>query len=219
MMTRILVIEDEKALREVISEVLRSQGFEVVAADDGLQGITEFKKGAFDLVLADVLLPKIDGFTVCEMIRQSSSVPIIILSALDSDSDQLQGFSLLVNDYITKPFSVHILIKRIEAVLRRTHKDVPENVLTHDSLRVDTRGRKVFVSGEEVQLTAKEYDILELLLKHRGKVFSRRELLSLVWDYDHFSDEKIVNIHIMNIRNKVGDCISTVRGIGYRIDA
>ncbi|MBQ9868321.1 MAG: response regulator transcription factor [Ruminococcus sp.] len=214
----ILVIEDEAAIREIITVPLEAQGYKVTAAADGLEGITAFRSAQFDLVLLDIMMPKIDGYTVCEMIRKVSDVPVILLTALDSEEAQIRGFDTLADDYITKPFSVKLLLKRIEAQLRRSAPHSDDDCIRYADLVVSEAERSVTVAGNQVTLTHLEFEILLLLLKNKGRVFSRDDLLNLVWGYDFTGYEKGVNFHIMNLRKKLkGDYIETVRGVGYRI--
>ena len=214
----ILIIEDEAAIREILTVPLESQGYRVTTAADGLEGINAFRNGEFDLVIVDIMMPRIDGYTVCEMIRNESDVPIVILTALDSEEAQIKGFDKLADDYITKPFSVRVGLKRVEALLRRTSPEKTDDVIRYRELTVSEVERSVTVSGKEVTLTHLEFDILLLLLKNKGRVFSRDDLLNHVWGYDFAGYEKGVNFHIMNLRKKLGaDYIETVRGVGYRI--
>lgn len=215
---KILIIEDELAIQNILAEPLRAKGYKITAASDGLAGINAFHAQNFDLILLDIMLPKIDGYTLCEMIRKESKVPIIILTALDTEDDQMKGFDLLADDYITKPFSIKIVLKRVEAMLRRTEKKSELDMICYRDIQISEAERQVFVSGQEISLTHLEFDILLLLMKHIGKVFTRDELLNLVWGYDFAGDEKGVNFHIMNLRRKLNvDCIETVRGVGYKI--
>ena len=214
----ILIIEDEAAIREILTVPLEAQGYRVTTAADGLEGINAFRNGEFDLVIVDIMMPRIDGYTVCEMIRNESDVPIVILTALDSEEAQIKGFDKLADDYITKPFSVRVVLKRVEALLRRTAPEKTDDVIRYRELTVSETERSVTVSGKEVTLTHLEFDILLLLLKNKGRVFSRDDLLNHVWGYDFAGYEKGVNFHIMNLRKKLGaDYIETVRGVGYRI--
>ena len=217
MAKKILIIEDEQAIRNILSEPLTCAGYEVVTASDGLEGIRSFRAQPFDLVLLDILLPKINGYGVCEQIRQESQVPIILITALDSEDEQVRGFDLLADDYITKPFSIRLVLKRVEAMLRRSGYE-EEAVLRYRRLELSEIRREVHVDGREIALTHLEFDILLLFMKNIGRVFSRDELLNLVWGYDFAGDEKGVNFHIMNLRRKLGvDYIETVRGVGYKI--
>ena len=165
-------------------------------------------------------MPKLDGYTVCEMIRKESNVPIILFTALDDEESQMKGFELLADDYITKPFSMPLVLKRIEAVLRRSTEITNKaTILTHNGIQIDTENYKVFVSGNEIELTAREFEILRLFMENKGRVFTRQQIMDTIWNYDYFGDDKIINTHIKNIRKKLGvDCIETVRGVGYRID-
>lgn len=215
---KILIIEDEVAIQKILSEPLTFAGYKVTTASDGLEGINYFHEQDFDLILLDILLPKIDGYTVCEMIRQESQIPIIILTALDSEDAQIKGFDKLADDYITKPFSIKLVLKRVEALLRRTSSDMISDSIRYREITLSETERKVTVSGNEVVLTHLEFEILLLLLKNKGRVFTRDDLLNFVWGYDFVGDEKGVNFHIMNLRRKLNvDYIETVRGVGYRI--
>lgn len=217
MHNKILIIEDEKAIQKILSEPLSHAGYAVTAASDGLEGIRAFHAQPFDLILLDILLPEIDGYTVCEMIRQESMIPIILLTALDAEDDQIRGFDLLADDYITKPFSVRLVLKRVEALLRRSSVQDDRNFLRYREIRLSETTRQVFVKDREVPLTYLEFEILLLFMKNKGRVFSRDDLLNLVWGYDFAGGEKGVNFHIMNLRRKLRtDYIETVRGVGYR---
>lgn len=217
-MKKILIIEDETSIRKILSEPLVCAGYEVTEASDGLEGINAFHGQKFDLILLDILLPKIDGYTVCEMIRQESRVPIVLLTALDAEEDQIRGFDKLADDYITKPFSVRLVLKRVEALLRRSAEDTETDVIRYREITLSETERQVYVFGNKIPLTHLEYEILLLLLKNRGRVFTRDELLNYVWGYDFAGYEKGVNFHIMNLRKKLNvDYIETVRGVGYKI--
>ena len=198
---------------------MEDAGYQVTLADDGMDGIAAFHKDSFDLVLLDIMMPRLDGYSVCEMIRNESSTPIILLTALDDEDNQMKGFNLLADDYITKPFSMPLVLKRMEAVLRRARSGEKSSVLVYQNVQLDTENYKVFVEGKEVTLTAREFDILRLLMENQGRVFTREQLLDIIWNYDYLGDDKIINTHIKNIRKKLGvDCIETIRGVGYRID-
>ncbi|KPC76759.1 transcriptional regulator [Thermoactinomyces vulgaris] len=214
----ILVIEDDLDIQELIQEFLLSQAYDVTVASDGLEGIRIFKEKPVDLVILDVMLPQLDGHSVCKMIRDQSNVPIIMLTALGEETDQLKGFELGVDDYVSKPFSFNVLIKRVEAVLRRTHRTEPSQRLSYNGLVLDTEGHTVTVGSKKPDLTAKEFDILHALLRNRGKVLSRDMLLNQVWGIDFYGDPRVVDTHIKNLRKKLGSSyIQTVKGIGYKI--
>lgn len=217
----ILIIEDETSIQNIIRAFLEDAGYTVVLAADGLEGIEQFRANRPDLVLLDLMLPKIDGFAVCEILRKESQVPIIMLTALDDDASQMKGFDALADDYITKPFSMPLVVKHIEAVLRRAEQGagVETNILRYKDLTLDTDSFTVLVKDESVSLTIREFEILKLLLENQGRVVSRERLLDTVWGYDYIGDEKIVNTHIKNIRKKLGvDYIETMRGAGYKIE-
>lgn len=220
MKERILIIEDETAIQTILAELLTDAGYDVEVAGDGLEGITKFKEQEYSLVLLDIMMPKISGYAVCEMIRRESDVPVIMLTALDEEAAQIKAFELKVDDYITKPFSVKLVLLRVEAVLRRMKEKQSsehETILSGENIQMDRTSRKVSVYGKEVALTHKEYELLELFMLHPGQVFSREHLLDRVWGYEIVCEEKTVNIHIMNLRKKLGiDVIETVRGVGYR---
>ena len=218
---KLLIIEDEAAIQSLLSELLTDAGYTVEVAGDGLEGITKFREQSSSLVLLDIMMPKIDGYTVCEMIRRESKTPIIMLTALDEEEAQVKAFELKVDDYITKPFSVRLVRMRVEAVLRRVqereNKELAD-VLSWGNIRLERSSRSVTVSGKAVGLTNTEYGLLELFLLHPGRVFTRDNLLNQVWGYDFVGEEKTVNIHIMNLRRKLNtDCLQTVRGVGYKL--
>lgn len=216
-MKRILVVEDEPEIQELLAAYLRHEGYEVTAAGDGMEAIDVFRAGSFDLVLLDIMLPKIDGFGVCELIRRESSVPIIMLTALDGEAEQLKGFDLQIDDYVPKPFSMPVLLRKIAAVLRRAGGNQESERLCCRNIRLDLDERSCRVEETPVELTQREFDLLAELLKAPGRVFTREVLLNRVWGYDFMGDARIVDSHIKNLRKKLqSDCIETVRGVGYR---
>lgn len=220
MNANILIIEDETEIQNILRELLTDAGYTADTAGDGLEGITAFRQKNYDLVLLDLMLPKINGYAVCEMIRKESCVPVLMLTALDEEDDQVKGFDVLADDYITKPFSIRLVLKRVEALLRRACKEQREEdggILSHGKIQIDPASLKVYVSGREISLTKLEFDLLYLMMRNKGRVFTRDELLDLVWGCDFTGYDKAVNIHIMNLRRKLdADCIETVRGVGYR---
>ena len=219
-MKKILVVEDEKDIQNILKAFLENAEYKVETADDGLEAINLIQKNNYDLILLDIMLPKIDGFTVCEMIRKNSNVPIIILTALTDEESQLKGFDKLADDYITKPFSMPVLLKHIEAIFRRTNNSNENtSILKYKNITLNTENYEVYVDNQKVTLTFREYEILKLFLENQGKVFTRDNILNSIWNYDYFGDDKIVNTHIKNIRKKLGyEYIETVRGVGYKID-
>ena len=219
-MKKILVVEDEKDIQNIIKAFLENAEYKVETADDGLDAINFIQKNNYDLILLDIMLPKIDGFTVCEMIRKNSNIPIIILTALTDEESQLKGFDKLADDYITKPFSMPVLLKHIEAIFRRTNNSNENtSILKYKNIILNTENYEVYVDNQKVTLTFREYEILKLFLENQGKVFTRDNILNSIWNYDYFGDDKIVNTHIKNISKKLGyEYIETVRGVGYKID-
>ncbi len=220
MSKHILIIEDEIDIQNVLKAFLEEAGYSIDTASDGIEGMTAFHKGQYDLVLLDIMMPKVNGFAVCEMIRKESTIPVVMLTALEDESDQIKGFDLQADDYITKPFSMPLVLRRIEAILRRGNIDEAEKkILACQNIQLDLESYQVFVSGEPITLTAREFEILKLFLENPGRVFTRNNLLDQIWNYDYMGDDKIVNTHIKNLRRKLGvDCIETIRGVGYKID-
>lgn len=220
MKEHILIIEDEKAIQSVLYELLIEAGYLVTLADDGLEGLSQFRKQTFSLVLLDIMMPKIDGYAVCEIIRRTSHIPIIMLTAMDEEEAQVKAFELQADDYITKPFSLKLVLMRIEAVLRRTKaKTENHTILISNGIKLDTAEHTVKVNDTEIYLTQLEFDILEVFMKNPNRVLTRDMLISQVWGYDFTGDEKAVNIHVMNLRRKLSvDCIQTVRGVGYKFE-
>lgn len=216
---KILVIEDDLDIQEIIGEFLSASGYLVEVAGDGLKGIEKFNGSKFDLVLLDIMLPKIDGFVVCEIIRRTSKTPIIMLTALEEEQDQIKGFELKVDDYITKPFSVNLLIKRVEAVLRRSQSTADESRLSFEDILLDVNCFKVWIGGQDIELTAKEFELLKIFIKNQGRILTREVLLNQLWGYDFFGDVRVIDTHIKNLRSKLNvDYIKTIRGVGYKLE-
>lgn len=215
-MKRILIVEDEPDIQELLGTYLRDAGYETAAAGDGAAALAAFENAPFDLVLLDVMLPKLDGFEVCRRIRQSSQVPVVMLTALDGEAQQLRGFGLNIDDYVTKPFSMPVLLEKIRVILRRSG-EAAESRLHYRDLVVDLDTREAALDGRPLDLTAREFELLRTFLAAPGRVFTREMLLSRLWGYDFFGDERVVDSHIKNLRHKLGrDYIETVRGVGYR---
>lgn len=220
-MQKILIVEDDLSIQALLHDFIEEAGYAVSLATDGVEALSKFSEQPFDLVLLDIMLPKIDGYGVCEVIRQKSTVPIIMLTALDGEQEQVKGLDLQADDYITKPFSMPVLIRKIAAVLRRASKqdDAPKTI-SYKDLTLDLDGYKVYTGTVSVDLTPREFEILRELLTHQGKIMTRQNLLQMLWKYEFFGDERIIDTHIKNLRKKLGgaDYIETVRGVGYRID-
>ncbi|WP_330694365.1 response regulator transcription factor [Intestinibacter bartlettii] len=219
MSTKILIIEDEIDIREGISEFLSEVGYEVTQAGDGQEGIDLFKEDKFDLVLLDIMLPKINGFGVLNQIREIGNTPVIMLTAMNDDYSQIMSFNSEADDYITKPFSVIILQKRIEALLRRSQKTENTNKWIYKDIEVDFLGFSAKKNGEFVDLKPKEIKLLELLIKHKKQVLTRTQMLDNLWDIDEAPNDRVIDVYIKNLRKKLElDCIVTVKGIGYKFE-
>ena len=220
-MQRILVVEDDFDIQELLQIFLQETGYEVDIAGDGVEALSIFIDGKYDLILLDIMLPKIDGYGVCELIRKQSDVPIIMLTALNGEDDQIKGLDLQVDDYITKPFSMPILIRKIAAVLRRSSQGTVESYqsITYGNLLLNCDGYTATMNGNTFELTQKEFEILRELLTHQGRILTRQNLLDKLWRYDFYGDERVVDTHIKNLRKKLGiGFIQTIRGVGYKID-
>ena len=220
-MQKILIVEDDIDIQELLRNFLQEVGYEISIANDGMEAISLFSTIHFDLILLDIMLPKIDGFTVCELIRKQSQIPIIMLTALSSEDEQIRGLDLQVDDYITKPFSMPILVRKIGAVLRRSSM-IPEQehqTIAYKNLVLDMDSYTAVVDGASFDLTQREFEVLRELLLNQGRVLTRQNLLDKLWKYDFYGDERVVDTHIKNLRKKLGiDFIQTIRGVGYRID-
>ena len=218
-MQKILIVEDDADIQDILKNHLIDVGYEVVVASDGVAGIAMFDD-TINLILLDIMLPKIDGYGVCEVIRKRSQVPIVMLTALADEENQLRGFEQQIDDYIPKPFSPKILLCKIEAILRRrTTENQKQFLLIYKELSIDIDGFHVYQSGNEVVLTSKEFSLLRLMVENQGRVFTRQMLLERLWPDDLEVEDRIVDSHIKNIRKKLNaDYIKTIRGVGYRID-
>ena len=182
-----------------------------------MEALSLFAQQTFDLILLDLMLPKIDGFGVCELIRQQSPVPILMLTALDGEQEQLRGFGLNIDDYVTKPFSMPVLLEKLRVILRRSGSAAAQSCVRYRDVLLKLDEREALLSGRPLELTAREFDLLHTLLAVPGRVFTREMLLSRLWGYDFYGDDRVVDSHIKNLRRKLGrDYIETVRGLGYR---
>ncbi|HTL40327.1 MAG TPA: response regulator transcription factor [Pseudolysinimonas sp.] len=226
-MTRILIVEDEPSLSEPLSFLLRREGYETEVAGDGRAALTIFDRAGADLVLLDLMLPGLPGTEVCRELRSRSSVPIIMLTAKDSEVDIVVGLELGADDYVTKPYSSRELLARIRAVLRRRVEleDADDGVVEVGAVRMDVERHSVAVEGREVNMPLKEFELLELLMRNAGRVLTRGQLIDRVWGSDYFGDTKTLDVHIKRIRSKIEQNPSeparlvTVRGLGYRFEA
>ncbi len=222
---RVLVVDDEKLIVKGIRFSLMQDGLDVDCAYDGEEALDKAKTNQYDLILLDVMLPKMDGFEVCQQIRDFSDVPIIMLTAKGDDMDKILGLDYGADDYITKPFNILEVKARIKAIMRRgrkqEEKEAPSNVLEKSDMKIDRESRRVYIEGKEVNLTAKEFDLLELLAMNPDKVYSREQLLNLVWGYEYPGDARTVDVHIRRLREKIEKLPSNPKyvytkwGVGY----
>ena len=216
-MKHILIVEDEPDIQELLRAYLEDAAYGTAAAGDGVVAMALFGAQPFDLVLLDLMLPKIDGFGVCELIRRQSQVPILMLTALEGEEQQLRGFGMDIDDYVTKPFSMPVLLEKIRVILRRRGSAEEDNYLQYRDLSLNLDAREALLEGRRLELTAREFDLLHTFLAAPGRAFTREMLLAKLWGYDFYGDERVVDSHIKNLRRKLGrDYIETVRGVGYR---
>ena len=219
MKINILIVEDEKEIREGVSEYLSEVGYNVISAEDGMQAIELFKNSKIDLVILDIMLPKANGFVVLNKIRQESNVPVIMLTAMSDDYTQIMSFDEEADDYITKPFSIIVLHKRIEALLRRGVKVSENKKWCYGDIEIDFEGYSARKNGETIDLKPKEIKLIELLLKYEGKVLTRAQILDNLWNIEESPNDRVIDVYIKNIRKKLLlDCIVTVKGIGYKFE-
>ena len=222
-MYKILVVDDEVNIRRVVREYAEFEGYEVAEAENGMEAVEMVKSEDFDLIVMDIMMPKLDGFSTCKEIKTYKTIPVIMLSARGEEYDKLFGFELGIDDYVVKPFSPKELMARIKAVLKRNNvseSTVPEK-LVFEGLEIDIAGREVYVDGEKASMTPKEYDLLFYLVKNKNLALTRDKLLEEVWGYDFFGDDRTVDTHIKMLRNSLGQYrkfIVTLRGMGYKFE-
>jgi len=218
----ILIVDDESRMRKLIKDFLMAKGFSILEAEDGEKALEVFEnyKNNISLILLDVMMPKLDGWSVLRQIRQESKVPIIMLTARGEEQDELFGFELGVDEYISKPFSPKILVARVEAILKRTGKSVKE-VTDYNGIEIDKEGRTVKVDGKQIELSLREYELLTYLVDNKNIALSRDKILNNVWNYDYYGDSRTIDSHIKKIRHKLGKkgkYIKTMRGVGYKFE-
>lgn len=218
---KILIADDEARMRKLVSDFLKREGYSVMEAEDGKRALELFySEQNFDLVILDVMMPELDGWSVCRKIRESSQIPIIMLTARSEEADELLGFNLGADEYITKPFSPMILVARVKALLRRLSNG-KRDVKLYDGLKIDETGHVVYVDEKIVDLSPKEFELLVYFTDNEGIALSREQILNSVWDYDYFGDARTVDTHVKKLRLKLGDkgdYIQTVRGLGYKFE-
>ena len=222
-MARLLIVDDEMRIRELIKKYAKFEGYEVDEAADGMEALEKCRSNDYDLVILDIMMAELDGFSVCRELRKNRPVPVIILSARGEEYDRIHGFELGIDDYVVKPFSPRELMMRVAAVLKRTGSigKAEKEVYEHDGLRVDFTGRQVVLDGEALSLSPKEYDLLFYLVRNRGVALSRERLISQVWGMDFYGDDRTLDTHIKLLRKRLGRLsgrIVTLRGVGYRFE-
>ena len=225
-MPRILVVDDEPDICQLIRRYAEHDGFETVGVGDGTEAVEICRKQHFDIIIMDAMMPIMDGFTTTRKIREENDIPVLMLTARGTEYDKLYGFEVGVDDYVTKPFSPRELLARVNVIIRRHSKDndLSDNknpVLIYGGMKIDTLGHDLYLDNEKIDLTAKEYDLLLYLVKHKGMVMTRNQLLSGVWGYDSFGYDRTVDWQMKLLRGKLGkyrDMIQTIRGVGYKFD-
>ncbi len=219
---RILVVDDESRMRKLVRDFLSRNGYEVLEAEDGEKALDIFfGDKSIDLIILDVMMPKMDGWQVCAEIRKTSQIPIMMLTARTEERDELQGFQLGVDEYISKPFSPKILVARVEAILRRTNAGSAEDYIEINGLVVDKVAHEVYVEGKQVELSFKEFELLTYFVENQGIALSREKILNNVWNYDYFGDARTIDTHVKKLRSKLGEkgsMIHTIWGLGYKFD-
>lgn len=220
---KILVVDDESRMRKLVRDFLTRSNFDVIEAEDGEQALEIFfREKSIALVVLDVMMPKLDGWQVCREIRTYSKVPIIMLTAKGDERDELMGFQLGVDEYISKPFSPKILVARIEAILRRTNQLGQEERLSCHGIEVDKTAHQVWIDGQPIELSFKEFELLTYFIENKGVALSREKILNNVWNYDYFGDARTIDTHVKKLRSKMGEkgeLIKTIWGMGYKLEA
>lgn len=219
---KVLVVDDEDRMRKLVRDFLVRKDFTVLEAKDGEEALDVFYDNQdIALILLDVMMPKVDGWQVCREIRSQSKVPIIMLTAKSEEHDELLGFELGVDEYISKPFSPKILTARVEAILRRTNPELSESILESGDVSLDRNAHVVKVAGEEIELSLKEFELLEYFMQNKGIALSREKILNNVWNYDYYGDPRTVDTHVKKLRSKLGESrglIKTIQGMGYKFE-
>ena len=215
----ILIVDDEKLLRDVVKEYCLNDNYNVYEAENGLEALQVLEKENIDLIVLDIMMSKMDGYTFFKQMKEKENIPTIVLSARGEEYDKLLGFDLGIDDYLTKPFSPRELMARIKAILKRSNNLVEDNIFIYQGLKVDFKGRVLYIDNEEVYLTPKEFDLLTYFIKNPNTAITRDQLLNKVWGYDYFGDDRTIDSHIKILRNNLGkyrDLIITIRGVGYK---
>jgi len=220
-MKKILIVDDEEKIRDVLREYAEFEGYEVAEADDGFKAIEMARRYDFSIIIMDIMMPKLDGFSAVKEIRKFSDVPVLMLSARSEEYDKLFGFELGIDDYVVKPFSPKEVMARINAILTRSIREDSIDILTFKGLKIDLSGREVYIDDNKVNLTPKEFEVLVYLATNKNKAITRETLLSEIWGYEFYGDDRTIDTHIKMLRNNLGkyrDYIETVRSVGYKFN-
>ncbi len=229
-MKRLLIADDEEKIRRIIKKYAEFEGYEIEEAEDGMQALDICRKKEFDLIILDVMMPELDGFSTCKEIKKLKDIPVIMLSARGEEYDRIHGFELGIDDYVVKPFSPKELMMRVNAVISRYQKtentvasqEIPHEIYKREGLLVDFTGRLVQIDGKRVDMTPKEYDLLFYMVRNKGIALTREKLITEVWGYDYFGDDRTLDTHIKLLRSSLGEYrkfLVTLRGVGYRFEA
>lgn len=220
-MYRLLVVDEEDKIREVLKEYATFEGYEVVEAKDGMEAVNICREQSFDLIIMDVMMPRLDGFSACKEIKKFSDTPVLMLSARSEEYDKLFGFEIGADDYVVKPFSPKEVMARVKVIINRHKPEKPDSVIKIDGLEIDIAGRNVFVDGVRAEMTPKEYELLFYLVRNKNIALSREKLLTDVWGFDFYGDDRTIDAHIKMLRTSLGkyrDHIVTLRGLGYKFE-
>ncbi len=218
---RILIVDDDEQIRDLLEFDISSSGYITDTASNGEEGLKKALENKYDLILLDVMMPKMNGYETSAEIRKISKVPIIMLTAKSEEKDELMGYEIGIDEYITKPFSPKILVARVEAVLRRSTQDMEDNLIEAGGIKIDKSAHIVTVDGENIELSFKEFELLEYFITNQGVALSREKILNNVWNYDYFGDARTIDTHVKKLRSKLGDCgdyIKTIWGMGYKFN-
>ena len=220
-MFKILIAEDDRELRQLFAHVLTKNGYTVLGVSNGEEALAALEQSYYDLIISDIMMPKMDGWEVCKQIRKDSKVPIIMLTAKGEERDELQGFDCGADEYISKPFSPKILTARVDALVRRAYMVDGSECINIGGIEIDKAAHMVKIDGEEIELSFKEFELLSYFVENKGIALSREKILNNVWNYDYFGDARTIDTHVKKLRKKMGekgDCIKTIWGMGYKFE-
>jgi len=217
---KVLIVDDEKLIRNIIKEYCHNEGYLTDEAENGLEAIRKVNEANYDIIILDLMMPKLDGYSAYSEIKSVKNIPTIVLSARSEEADKLLGFNLGIDDYMTKPFSPKELMARIKAILKRVNAE-EENIFEYENLKIDIKGHSVYIDNKIIALTPKEYNLLLFLIENKNTALSREQLLSKVWGYDFYGDDRTIDTHIKMLRNNLGkyrNLIKTIHGVGYKLE-